>query len=63
MAMQRGGQGARRHRVLNEEELLACLGAVDHEPHADAPREPALPSRGPTTFAAIDVASFLDCVA
>jgi len=37
--VQRGGEGARRHRVLDQREALAGLRAVDHEADADAAEE------------------------
>jgi hypothetical protein len=40
--VQRRGERARRHRVLDEGEALGGLGAVDHEAHADAPEEALL---------------------
>ena len=47
VAMQRRGERARAHRVLDQREALAGLVAVDHEPHADAAEEPGLAVRGP----------------
>src|SRR6185437_13052061 len=39
VAMQRRGERARRHRMLDEREVLAGLVPVDHETDADAPEE------------------------
>ena len=58
--VQRRGERARRHRMLDEREALARLGPVDHEAHADAPEEALRPSSGPTTFTPGAVASIVD---
>ena len=42
VAVQRRGERARRHRVLDEREAAAGLVAVDHEPDADAAEEARL---------------------
>jgi hypothetical protein len=42
VAVQRRGQRARRHRVLDEREAALGLVAVDHEAHADHPQRAAL---------------------
>jgi hypothetical protein len=47
MAVQGSGEGARRHRMLDEREPLARLGRVEDEPDADAPEEALLPVRRP----------------
>jgi len=44
--VQRRGERARRHRMLDEREALARLDPVDHEAHADAPEESLLPALG-----------------
>ena len=44
--VQRGGERARRHRVLDEREALARVDAVDQEADADAPEEAFLPLVG-----------------
>jgi hypothetical protein len=45
--MQRCGERARRHRMLDEREALARLEPVDHEADADASEEALLPVLGP----------------
>ena len=42
VAVQRRGERARGHRVLDQREAAAGLGAVDHEPDADAAEEAGL---------------------
>ena len=42
MAVQRSGERPRGHRMLDQREVAARLGAVDHEPHADAAEESRL---------------------
>src|SRR6476646_3668394 len=44
--VQRGGERARRHRVLDEREALARVDAVDQEADADAAEEALLPLVG-----------------
>src|SRR5437588_7453981 len=46
MAVQRGGQGTRGHRMLHQREPLVGLLTVDHEPNPDAPQEPGLAVAG-----------------
>ena len=57
--VQRRGERARRHRVLDEREPLARVGPVDHEADADAAQEALAPSPGPTIFAPAAVASII----
>ena len=52
--VQRRGERARRHRVLDEREALARLEPVDHEAHADAPEEALAPVVGADHLHACD---------
>ena len=47
VAMERRGERARRHRMLDEREAAVGRLAVDHEAHPDAAEEAGLPVSGP----------------